>query len=268
MSHADPVNELVQILCASTRTVALTGAGMSTESGIPDFRSPTGIYAQGISEDVFDIRTFQSDPARFYRNIRGLVASAWDAEPNAGHQALSDLAGDVGKHVEVITQNIDTLHQRAGSPIVHAVHGTMESFTCRKCGGHVDGTPVWEEVIRGTDLPRHEGCNGVLKPDIVFFGEALPEKTLLAAQQAVENADAVIVAGSSLSVYPAAMLPAYRPDNSSLIVVNQTATAADDAAGLIVRASVGKTLAATVAAVKSCLQRRLSCNSSQCSTSK
>lgn len=252
MRGVDPVQQLAALLGAVQRVAVITGAGMSTESGIPDFRSPTGIYAQGVSEDVFDIRTFENNPTRFYRNIRPLIAGAWEAAPNPGHCALTALATDCGKDVSVVTQNIDTLHQQAGNPVVYPVHGTVETFTCEQCHGRVDGAGVWQRVVHGEDLPRHGdgGCNGILKPDIVFFGERLPEQVLSNAQAAVRRADLVVVAGSSMSVQPAAMLPAYRGAQCRLAVVNQAPTGVDAEADVVIRAKAGETLAAAVNAVR------------------
>ncbi len=239
------IKELRRYLSEAERIAFLTGAGMSTESGIPDFRSPSGIYASGVSQNVFDISVFRRDPECFYRNIRPLVEQTANAQPNAGHLAISRL-GEQGKEVAVCTQNIDTLHQQAGSADVYPVHGTVETFTCLSCGGQVDGKKVWEAVLEGDIPPAHDACGGVLKPDIVFFGEMLPQEVLAGAEKNMARADVVVVAGTSLAVYPAAALPTVRPDHSRLVIINQAPTEQDAYADLVIHDSVGEVLAKAV----------------------
>ena len=233
------MKKLKELIASSQRIAVLSGAGMSTESGIPDFRSSTGLYNTITSEEIFDINAFQRDPARFYRFRKDLQASILHAQPNAGHLALAQLEKQ-GKHIEIATQNIDGLHQKAGSTRVHEVHGTMQTLTCLKChrqfkSADVDGTDPTGEVLR---CP----CGGVLKPDITFFGEMLPEKALMDSMAAMQKAQLVIVLGTSLQVYPAASLPSYRQKGVPLVIVNMTATPYDNEATLVFHSKIGEVL--------------------------
>ncbi len=229
------------------RVVFLTGAGMSTESRIPDFRSPTGLYAGGVNEDVFDIDVFRSRPEVFYEFAHRFLDTVRRARPNAGHRAMAALARRPGKRVDVITQNIDTLHQDAGSPLVHPVHGTLATSHCVRCDVRVPTSDLWPAIEAGT-VPRHH-CGGVFKPDIVFFGEPLPEVAFDAAEYAVRRADLLVIAGTSLAVYPAAGLPQGRPRACRLVVINRSPTPLDQEAELIFRDSIGDVLSAAVAEV-------------------
>lgn len=227
------------------RIAFLTGAGMSTESGIPDFRSPTGLYAGGVSEDVFDSEVFRDRPEVFYAFARRFLGTVRRAEPNAGHRAMATLSRQPGKHVDVITQNIDTLHQDAGSPIVHPVHGTLATSRCMRCTAQVPTRDLWSAIEAGV-VPRHEPCGGVFKPDIVFFGEPLPEAVFAAAERAVRQADLLVVAGTSLAVHPAAWLPQARSRTCRLVIINRALTPLDAEAECVFHESIGVILSATV----------------------
>ena len=228
---------------AATRIVFLTGAGLSTESGIPDFRSATGLYASGVSEEVFDIEVFRKRPEVFYAFACRFLDTVRRARPNAGHAAMAALARQPGKRVTVITQNIDTLHQDAGSPVVHPVHGTLATSRCEQCAKPVATSDLWPEIAAGA-VPRHAGCGGVFKPEIVFFGEPLPERVFAAAGRAVREADLLVIAGTSLAVYPAAGLPQMRTRACRLAIVNRTPTPLDDDADWLFRDSIGAVLGA------------------------
>ncbi|MCF7853405.1 MAG: NAD-dependent deacylase [Candidatus Pacebacteria bacterium] len=237
---------LADALAASASPVFLTGAGMSTESGIPDFRSATGIYSKGVGEEVFDIAHFRRDPSFFYKYARQLMLSARNARPNAGHRAIAALEHEFHKNVTVATQNIDTLHQRAGSTRVHPIHGTLDTCTCQQCEDKVGGKEVWRRVQNGEIPPRHKGCGGILKPDIVFFGEELPYDAVAASEKAISEADLLVVAGTSLVVYPAALLPVARPSSCRLAILNRTPTDLDTEAAVVIRDPLGQTLADAV----------------------
>lgn len=226
------------------RIVFLTGAGMSTESGIPDFRSPTGLYAGGVNEDVFDIEVFRSRPEVFYEFAHRFLDTVRRAQPNAGHRAMAALAHRPGKRVNVITQNIDTLHQDAGSPLVHPVHGTLATSRCVRCTAQVPTSELWPAIEAGT-VPRHS-CGGVFKPEIIFFGEPLPEAVFAAAEVAVRQADLLVIAGTSLAVYPAAGLPQGRSRACQLVIINRSPTPLDKEADLVFRSSIGAVFAAAV----------------------
>lgn len=247
--HVDEsgVRRFGELLGAARRVAFLTGAGMSTESGIPDFRSGTGTYATRASENIFDIDAFRRDPAPFYAFARTFVAEVMAARPNAGHLAITDVQDRLGKEVAVATQNIDLLHQQSGTRRVYPVHGTMENATCTDCGDQVRTATLWPVICAG-GVPRHH-CGGVYKPDIVFFGEMLPEMVLAGAREAFVAADLVVVLGTSLSVYPAAALPDVRRRGTPLVIVNRTATGLEDRAALVFHGAIGTILPAAVAAV-------------------
>jgi NAD-dependent deacetylase len=227
------------------RIACLTGAGMSTESGIPDFRSREGLYNTVTSESLFDIRAFDRDPERFYRLSRTFYEDMLKAEPNAGHRALAALEHEHGKQVDIATQNIDMLHQKAGCTHVYPVHGTTETATCRRCGEQRYTDDIWEDVRAGR-LPIHTRCGGLFKPDIVFYGEMLPPEMLMRSEIAIGRADLLLVMGTSLVVYPAAALPQARRSDCMLAIVNRTPTGLDGEAGLVIHGSIGDVLDAAL----------------------
>ncbi len=227
-------------LAAAERIVVLSGAGMSTESGIPDFRSAQGIYATVASADIFDLDAFRRDPRRFYAFARTFFGELWAAEPNPGHHALARLEAEFGKRVDIATQNIDTLHQRAGSTRVHPLHGTIDTLSCPRCRAQCASLDARPDLEAGR-LPRC-ACGAVWKPDIVFFGEMLPERAMADALTAMRRADLVLVLGTSLAVYPAAMLPSHRPPAARLVLVNLTPTPLDREADLVCREPAGALL--------------------------
>jgi NAD-dependent deacetylase len=243
---AATVQDLTRLLSESREPVFLTGAGMSTESGIPDFRSQTGLYNSGISEEIFDINAFRRDPEAFFAFARRFLRQTLEAEPNPGHRAIADLETLCGRPVQVITQNIDDLHQRAGSTRVYPIHGTLETCTCQRCGEKIAAVAL-QPIIEAGTVPRHQACGGVWKHDIVFFGEFLPVAELTASERAVAAADLLIVAGTSLRVYPAAALPASRRPECRLLIINRTPTELDSQADLVCRGSIGDLLSNAVA---------------------
>ncbi len=227
------------------RIVFLTGAGMSTESGIPDFRSATGLYNSGVSERVFDIDAFRDTPEYFYAFARTFLGTIRQAQPHAGHKAMAALERQPGKQVRIVTQNIDILHQRAGSSNVHEVHGSMAYSHCTLCGNRIETEQLWP-VIEAGHVPRHAGCNGVFKPEIVFFGEMLPQDAFTASERAIAAADLLVIAGTSLQVYPAAGLPDARSPDCRLVIINQTPTPLDAEADLRFDQRIGQVLEAAL----------------------
>ena len=218
----------------SSRIVFFGGAGVSTESGIPDFRSVDGLYHQHYSEPPETILShsyFVNNPEGFFRFYRDKMLFP-DAQPNAAHRKLAELE-QAGKLTAVVTQNIDGLHQKAGSKRVYELHGSVLRNYCMKCGKFYPG-----EFIRDAKgIPRCT-CGGIVKPDVVLYEEALDEKTLAGAISAIRQADVLIVGGTSLTVYPAAgLLGYYRGDRLALI--NRDETPYDDMAGLVLYASLG-----------------------------
>ncbi len=238
------IEKLARFLKSSQRPVFLTGAGMSTESGIPDFRSSAGLYSSGVTEKIFDISEFRSNPQRFYTFARSFFAQMFNSEPNPGHFAVSKLQQTEAKEVHVITQNIDLLHEKAGTANVYTVHGTIETSSCMTCGAKCKTSELWQRIQAGK-IPIHE-CGGLFKPDIVFFGEMLPVDALQKGENAVREADLLIVAGTSLSVYPAAGLPNYRKNGCKLVIINKSRTPIDHEADLLFNDSIAVVLANAV----------------------
>jgi NAD-dependent protein deacetylase/lipoamidase len=222
--------------------VVLTGAGMSTESGIPDFRSASGIWAEVDPFEVASIDAFRRDPLRVWRwygpRIHGLLA----AEPNAGHRALAALER-AGLVRAVVTQNIDTLHSRAGSDDVVEVHGSIRRFVCLACGAEepLEGVLVQLEVREAPACPE---CGTILKPGVVMFGELLPAAEMERAEWLAREAPLLLVVGSSLQVWPVAGLPdETRRAGGQVAILNREPTPYDDRASLLLAGAAGETLA-------------------------
>ncbi len=224
------------LLRAARNVVVLTGAGISTESGIPDFRSTsTGMWSFSNPLDVASIWAFREQPTHFYNWVRPLSRKFLSARPNPAHLALATLE-KAGLVKAIITQNIDDLHQQAGAERVLQVHGHTRTATCLGCGAKVDSRPMWEAVSRGETPARCPQCDGLLKPDMILFGEELPHPILEEAQQAALNCDLMIVAGSSMEVMPAADLPYLaRRRGARIMIMNRTPTLMDSQADLILR---------------------------------
>lgn len=208
---------VIELLRQACRIAALTGAGVSTAAGIPDFRGPRGLYVtrQYDPEKTFDIGYFDRDPTYFFAFARDFVRLVEQVQPTLTHRFLAALEAR-GRLDAVITQNIDGLHQKAGSRHVLEVHGSIRSGQCRACGKGYGYEPLKAKVLT-EDLARCEACGGVVKPDIVFFGEAVREMD--EASRLAAGADVFLVIGSSLTVYPAALLPQYAA--GQVVVVNQ-----------------------------------------------
>lgn len=237
----DGVDTTLQTLINSAQNIVFFGgAGVSTESGIPDFRSEAGLFAArsayGYSpEQILSANFFTADPTTFFEYYRNnLVHTA--AEPNITHERLAALEAH-GKQVDIITQNIDGLHQLAGSSRVHELHGSIWRNTCLGCGRQVDLSEILSLLDAGSPLPLCS-CDGVFKPNVVLYGEALPQDTWQAAVLALQAADLLIVGGTSLSVYPAAGMLEYFM-GGHIVVINKTATPADARADLVFHESLG-----------------------------
>jgi NAD-dependent deacetylase len=230
--------------------VAMTGAGVSTASGIPDFRSEDGIWTEYDPND-FHVRRFRADPEGFWSERVELVEDIFGdrVEPNAAHEALARLE-DAGHLDTLVTQNVDGLHQAAGSEDPVEIHGNGQRVVCTGCQRRFDADPVYERVRDGEVPPTCEDCDEVLEPDVVLFGEQLPEHELFRAHAAAEDADAFLVAGSSLTVEPAASLPQKAAQRgATLVVVNLDRTALSDRAEYDFREDVTDALPRLVDAV-------------------
>lgn len=242
----------VSLIYHARHIVALTGAGISTHSGIPDFRSPeSGLWERYNPLEVASIYGFRHNPARFYNWIRPLARTILDAESNPAHIALVHLE-TLGKLAGVITQNIDMLHTRAGSKTVYELHGNLREATCIHCFEVYPARPLIEKFLENNLVPSCLKCGHAIKPNVILFGEQLPAQILNAAQRAARQCDLMLVIGSSLEVYPAAGLPILaQQTGSGLILVNLTATPLDSRANVVIHADAADVLPVLVDAVES-----------------
>lgn len=201
----DSCRALAELIAAAEHCVAFTGAGVSTLSGIRDFRGKNGLYTLPETDKMFDIEVFRRDPSIYYRLAKEFIYGLPEKEPSIVHLTLAGLER-CGKLQALITQNIDLLHQKAGSTHVIEVHGSPIRHSCTHCSYVTDFESVVETARKG-DVPLCPQCQHPLKPDITFFGEALPAHAIIEAQQECRRTDVLLVLGTSLSVYPAAALP-------------------------------------------------------------
>jgi NAD-dependent deacetylase len=236
---------LAELLEANQPCVALTGAGVSTESGIPDFRSAGGIWAQFDPYEVASIDAFRRDAERVWEFYALRLDVLRDARPNDAHVALAQLES-AGLVDAVVTQNVDGLHQAAGSRDVVEVHGSIGAAVCLRCGRRED------DVRPLLPLPRCDRCGTVLKPAVVMFGELLPAAAIDRATELARRARLLLVVGTSLEVWPVAGLPEEtRRHGGKVAIVNRDPTPFDDRAALVVRGSAGETLAACASTTSS-----------------
>ena len=238
----EKIAAVADMITAAERVVVFTGAGVSTESGIPDFRSPGGIWSRFDPED-FTIERFLASAETRRKQWEILLSGGllMDAEPNKAHRAIAELEA-IGKLTCVITQNIDQLHQKAGnSPErVCELHGNMKSLRCLGCDTCYPLGEMLEKHRSRPDVPVCERCGGILKPDAVFFGEALPEAALNTAAHHAHHCDVFLVVGSSLVVYPAAYMPIYaKGAGARLAIVNLSETMCDDRADVLINEKAG-----------------------------
>lgn len=243
------VQRLAELIRGSRSTVALTGAGVSVPSGIPDFRTPeTGLWANVDPMEVAHIDVFERDPARFWSYYRPRFQSLGDKRPNAGHEALAELER-AGFIEGVITQNIDRLHGAAGSQNVVEVHGSIATSSCRSCAASY-GVDEVDSLFDDEGVAVCVGCAGPVKPDVVLFGELLPEPAMARAQEMAEGAELLVCIGSSLAVYPVAGLPGLtRERGGRLAIVTKGPTPYDGEATLKLEGEVDAELSALLAAL-------------------
>jgi NAD-dependent deacetylase len=248
------MERLAQLIVRSERIIAFTGAGVSTESGIPDFRSPGGIWSKYDPED-FTIQRFVSSPEsrRAFWKMSAQGALLAEAAPNPAHYAIADLHS-MGKLDCVITQNIDNLHQKSGVPEdrVLELHGNMRRVICLSCRKRFPLPEMLPAVRDGTEIPECRDCKGILKPDAVLFGEQLPIVTLREATRRAQKCDLFIVIGSTLTVYPAAYMPTYAIGaGAALAIVNLTQTPLDHEAQVVIRGKAGEIMPGVMDYVRS-----------------
>ena len=244
---------LAQLIRESKKTIVFTGAGVSTESGIPDFRSPGGIWSKYDPED-FTIQRFLSslDARKTLWKMSAEGELLMEAEPNPAHCAIAELH-QLGKLDCVITQNIDNLHQKAGVPEdrVLELHGNMQWVVCLGCHSRFPLLQILQKVKGGTEVPDCPDCQGILKPDVVFFGEALPQDAFCEAARRTQKCDLFIVVGSTLTVYPAADIPIYAGEAGiRLAIVNLTPTPLDHYATVAIQGEAGDILPRVMERVK------------------
>jgi NAD-dependent deacetylase len=243
------VERLAKLLGRSRRTVVLTGAGVSVPSGIPDFRTPeTGLWAKVDPMEVAHIGVFERDPERFWSYYRPRFQALGDKVPNRAHAALAELERR-GLIEGVITQNIDRLHRAAGSENVIEVHGSIETSSCLECGTAF-GLDEVDDIFDARGVAICSVCGGPVKPDVVLFGELLPEEAMARAIELAEGADLMLCVGSSLAVHPVAGLPQLTLDHGgSIAIVTKGATPYDRDAELKLEGEVDEELAALVDAL-------------------
>ena len=232
----DKIKLLQDMIDKSNRIVFFGGAGVSTESGIPDFRSQDGLYNQKYPyppETILSHTFYERNPEWFFKFYRDKMICL-DAKPNSAHKKLAELE-EKGKLLAIITQNIDGLHQKAGSKNVMELHGSVLRNYCEDCAEFMSA----EDILHSTGVPKCPRCGGPVKPDVVLYEEGLNQATLQDAVYYISHADMLIVGGTSLAVYPAAGLIDYYRGNK-LVLINKSATPMDSRADLLIQAGLGE----------------------------
>jgi NAD-dependent deacetylase len=242
MELQDQIQAAAELIGQASNIVAMTGAGISTPSGIPDFRSPdSGLWDQVDPLAVASIYAFRQRPQAFYKWIHPLSRIFLEAKPNPAHYALVELERQ-GKLKAVITQNIDNLHYHAGSKTVYELHGHLRQTTCIQCYKIQDSTLAFQKFVNDGQIPRCH-CGGILKPNAILFGEQLPIQEFVSAQLAIKEADLMFIIGSSLEVAPAADLPELALENEAkIIIINKQSTYLDSSVDLVIRGDVAEIL--------------------------
>jgi NAD-dependent deacetylase len=245
------IRAVAELVRASSRIAVLTGAGISTESGIPDFRGPQGVWTKNpAAEKLSTLQHYMNDPdvRRRAWQMR-LQHGAWEAAPNPGHAALVELER-TGKLIALLTQNIDGLHQKAGSDpkLVVEIHGTVHEVVCMSCGDRGPMANALERVRSGEEDPSCRACNGILKSATISFGQNLVEADLRRAEQAALDCELMFAIGSSLGVYPiAGVVPLAKQAGAHIVILNGTATEMDGLADYVLRGKIGEILPRIVA---------------------
>ncbi|NOK63774.1 MAG: NAD-dependent deacylase [Chloroflexi bacterium AL-W] len=243
--NTENITEAARIVRAAQQIVALTGAGFSTPSGIPDFRGDGGLWLQEDPMAVASLSGFRNNPQRFFRWFQPLLDTLLSAQPNPAHLALNDLE-HAGKMRAVITQNIDGLHQRAGSREVYELHGHVRSATCIVCHRQIPSDALLKHARRGEAMRC--SCGGMFKPNVVLFEEELPQGLYWLAMHALEQCDVVLVAGTALEVFPVSSLPLIALERGArLVIVNKSSTHLDERADVVLRGDVAEILPAITA---------------------
>ena len=254
----DKINAISDVILQSKRVVVFTGAGISTESGISDFRSPGGIWDR-FDPNEFTYQKFLSSPEsreKYWEFSKALWPAIVDAEPNQGHYAIAELY-HMGKLDCVITQNIDSLHQKSGVPEERVIelHGTLKWVICLNCGQRYPREQIQSRLESGEKIPLCEACGGIMKPATISFGQPMPERETREAESRSAACDLFLVAGSSLVVYPAAQMPLIAKDNGAkLVIINLTSTPHDHYTDIVINEKIGYVLSQAVEQVKAKLK--------------
>jgi NAD-dependent deacetylase len=237
------IEKAASMLRSAQHAVAFTGAGISTPSGIPDFHSKdTGLWQKFDPMEVASIGVFQSHPEKFYGWLRPLLHEIWAAQPNPAHTALAKLESE-GILKALITQNIDNLHQRAGTKNIYEIHGSLRTMTCPHCHETFSSAEFRQALATEKALPHCPKCDRILKPDIVLYGEMLPSDVWLEAEEHCQRADVILIAGSSLTVWPAAALPETGLEHGARLIINNlTPTHLDAKADVLITVNVAEAI--------------------------
>ncbi len=240
----DLIRRGVELIQASSKILIFVGAGLSTESGIPDFRSPGGVWDKYDPSDFYFNRIVSSESARvkYWQMSTEFWDTMKDALPSRGHYAILKLEA-LGKLAGIVTQNIDNLHHKTGNhpENIIEIHGNAFTVSCLSCGKKYDRASIQERLLSGVKVPYCDDCSGILKPDTVSFGQAMPEDKMAKAYRLAEECDLCVVLGSSLVVYPAAYIPIHAVEKGAmLMIINRDKTGLDSKAELVVHDSIGK----------------------------
>ena len=242
------IERLRSMIAEAKRGVVFTGAGISTESGIPDFRSPGGIWTKNQPIEFQDFLASEEKRREAWRRLFNTEGVIQKAEPNKGHLAVAELVR-IGKVSSVITQNIDGLHHRAGVPYekVIELHGNATYAKCLDCGRRYELDAIREAFKKNETLPVCKYCNGIIKTATISFGQAMPEEAMREAQQETLSCDLFLAIGSSLAVYPAAGFPELAKSNGArLVIINRDPTGLDSIADLVIHQSIGRVLSEAI----------------------
>ena len=239
-----------EFIAGATRIVGFTGAGISTESGVPDFRSPDGVWARNRTVDFQEFVSSEAGRVEYWRQKAAAWPAMREAKPNAGHYAFVELQRQ-GRLLALVTQNIERLHQRSGLPAdsVLELHGTTTEAVCLTCGDRITSDEACRRIEAGEPAPRCRACGGLLKPATISFGQAMPLDVMARAQEAAETCDLLLAVGSSLVVEPAASIPRVaKASGARLVIVNRDPTPLDGIADGVVRGEIGAVLPPLVGA--------------------
>jgi NAD-dependent deacetylase len=246
----ESIRKAADLLLNSNYAIVLTGAGVSTESGIPDFRGDSGIWKKYKPEIYGTFQSFLADPSKFWKMAEDIAPTLFSAEPNPGHYAIAELEKlNIAK--AVITQNVDELHQKAGNIIVYEVHGSINRFTCLGCRASYSKEQVLRKLKKEKGTPGCNYCGAPLKPSVVLFGELLPNFEKYMSVDLAKKSDVMLIAGSSLSVAPICDLPLYTlGEGGKLIIVNDEPTGLDERAEVVINNKTGTILPLIVEEIK------------------